>query len=72
MTLATFLVLFALLMAGLNAGTDPDLGASAGAPRLAGSHGAGAVTVRPRAAAATDAAANAPDRPTVRNVSRGV
>ncbi len=30
MTLATFLVLFAVAMAALNAGADPDLRASAG------------------------------------------
>jgi len=41
MTLATFLVVFALTMAALNAGTDPDLRASAGTQPVPGSlHGA--------------------------------
>jgi len=45
-TLATFLVVFTLMMARLEASTDPALRASTSAPLVAASTGAGAVTTR--------------------------
>ncbi len=63
MTLATFLVLFTLMMARLKAGTDPALRPSTSTSLVARSSGAGAVTTRTSgggepAAAATQAAAS--------------
>lgn len=46
MTLATFLVVFALMMARLQAGADPALRASAPSALVAGRSGAAAVTTR--------------------------
>jgi hypothetical protein len=45
-TLATFLVLFTLMMARLKAGTDPALRASTSTPLASASSGTGAVTTR--------------------------
>jgi len=57
MTLATFLVLFALMMARLNGGTDPDLSASTSTPLVARSLGGGAVTTLPGGGGASSAIA---------------
>jgi hypothetical protein len=46
MTLATFLVLFTLMMARLQAGVDPALRASASSALVAGRSGSAAVTTR--------------------------
>jgi hypothetical protein len=51
MTLATFLVLFTLLMARLQAGADPALRASAPSALVAGRSGSAAVTTRTSGAA---------------------
>ncbi len=56
MTLAIFLVLFALTMARLNAGADPDLGASTGTPLVARNPGGDAVKTRPGGGGASGAA----------------
>ncbi len=56
MTLATFLVLFTLMMARLQAGADPALRASAAGALVAGRPGAGAITTRTSAAAGASAA----------------
>jgi hypothetical protein len=57
MTLATFLVLFTLMMARLNASADPDLRPSTSASLVARSPGAGAVTTRTSGGGASGAAA---------------
>jgi hypothetical protein len=58
MTLAIVMVIFALTMAGLNAGADPDLRASTGTQAVLGSPG-GAASTRPGGRGASDAAAKA-------------
>lgn len=52
MTLATFLVVFALMMARLQAGADPALRASAPGALVAGSSGSPAITTRTSGASA--------------------
>lgn len=66
MTLAIFLVVFALTMAGLNAGADPDLRASTGTQAVLGSPD-GAASTRPGGRGASDAAA----KPVVETASSG-
>jgi hypothetical protein len=58
MTLAIFLVVFALTMAGLNAGADRDLRASTGTQAVLGSPD-GAASTRPGDRGALDPAAKA-------------
>ena len=57
MALATFLVLFALMMARLKAGADPALRPRTSTPLIAGRPGAGTVTARTSGASPSGTAA---------------
>ena len=76
MTLATFLVVFTLMMARLTAGADPALRASANPVSLTAESGTGTVTTRVSGAAAAgggvtqSAAAHSTSAPTAAIVTR--